>query len=71
LGQTKDEGNEVMALNVWDHDHIPGKNEMRSEWDKAEVDIDRECTCNDCGRNKICEFRYDLYNYDGDCLWLK
>ena len=47
------------------------KESQRSNWEEATVDIDRECTCNDCGRNEICEFRYDLYNYDGDCLWLK
>lgn len=47
------------------------KEAMRSEWEKATVDIDKDCTCNDCERNKICGFRYDIYNYDGDCLWIK
>lgn len=47
------------------------KDSMRNEWKKAGVDIDKECTCNKCDRVKICLFRYDLYNYDGDCLWLK
>ncbi|KKL52156.1 hypothetical protein LCGC14_2288350, partial [marine sediment metagenome] len=33
------------------------KEAMRSEWEKATVDIDKDCTCNDCERNKICGFR--------------
>lgn len=28
-------------------------------------------TCNDCPDNKDCEFAFDLYNLDGDCLATK
>ena len=47
------------------------KESQRKHWEEVELNIDKECTCNGCTRNKICPFRYDLYNYDGDCLWLK
>lgn len=47
------------------------KEAQRHNWEEATVDIDKECTCNDCDRKDICDFAFDLYNYDGDCLWLK
>jgi MoaA/NifB/PqqE/SkfB family radical SAM enzyme len=25
-------------------------------------------TCNDCPDKEVCEFAFDLYNLDGDCL---
>lgn len=30
-----------------------------------------ECTCDRCQVVLICEFAYDLYNTDGDCLGMK
>jgi hypothetical protein len=28
-------------------------------------------TCKDCGMNETCDFAFDRYNTDGDCLWMK
>jgi hypothetical protein len=28
-------------------------------------------TCDDCISSNVCEFAFDLYNTDGDCLALK
>lgn len=30
-----------------------------------------ELTCYRCSNNKTCEFAWDHYNTNGDCLWLK
>ena len=32
---------------------------------------ERESTCSSCLSNKECEFAFDLYNTDGDCLAIK
>jgi hypothetical protein len=32
---------------------------------------DRELTCEDCPSNAECEFAFDPYNTQGDCLALK
>ncbi len=34
------------------------------------IDPER-CSCNDCIRNEVCEFSFDPYNTDDDCLELK
>lgn len=49
------------------------KESQRKHWEEAGVDIDKECTYNDCYINKKskCQFAFNLYNYDRDCLWLK
>lgn len=44
------------------------KEKMRECWEEVDMDIDTECTCNDCGIAYYCKFSYDLYNCGGDCL---
>ncbi len=39
--------------------------EAQIQWDNIELDI-RKCTCNQC--LKECPFKYNVYNYDGDCI---
>lgn len=29
---------------------------------------DPRCTCNDCRWRDTCQYAYDGYNFDGDCL---
>lgn len=47
------------------------KERMRKGWEEFGKNIDTECTCNECVRKDNCIFAYDLYNFDGDCLWEK
>jgi len=37
------------------------------EWLKHDLDIN-QCTCNKCDKRVQCQYAYDIYNYDGDCL---
>jgi len=39
------------------------RNEIARQGGKAS-----SITCEDCGLNGTCEFAWDLYNTDGDCL---
>ena len=39
--------------------------------DLENVPVLEELTCFNCPVNKDCEFAFDLYNTDGDCLALK
>jgi hypothetical protein len=48
------------------------KDEMRDAWLKVRGrDIDTDCSCCDCPVNSSCEYAFDLYNSDGDCLAMK
>jgi recombinational DNA repair protein (RecF pathway) len=29
------------------------------------------CTCGNCANSVDCEFAFDIYNYDGDCIMEK
>jgi hypothetical protein len=42
---------------------------IKKDWDKFGIDPDN-CTCLDC-LTKDCEYRWDLYNFGGDCLLMK
>lgn len=46
------------------------KESMREAFEKRGYDIDK-CTCNDCPDKDHCEFAFDLYNTQGDCLAMK
>lgn len=39
------------------------------EWEKHKLDIE-ECTCNECEKDN-CPYRFDIYNYGGDCIMEK
>lgn len=45
------------------------KEDYRQEWQDAGLDIDSEiCTCNQCSMKDECDWAWDLFNYDGECL---
>jgi hypothetical protein len=41
--------------------------DMYEEDAHYEID-DKDCTCFDCPDKDICDYAWDLYNTDGDCL---
>ena len=47
------------------------KENMRRFWEEVDYDIDTS-TCNECypddDEEVKCEFAFDIYNIDGDCL---
>ncbi|TCL70711.1 hypothetical protein EDC14_100928 [Hydrogenispora ethanolica] len=40
----------------------------QSEWSQKGLDINR-CTCLTCYNTKRCEYAFETYNQDGECLW--
>lgn len=42
--------------------------EVVAEGSKRKEPAKERYTCNDCPDKETCEFAYDLYNLDGDCL---
>lgn len=42
-------------------------NSWRNFWVSAGLNPSK-CTCVKCISNKTCEYVYDYYNFDGDCL---
>ena len=40
------------------------------EWLKNDLDI-AKCTCNECDEAEKCQYAYDIYNIDGDCIMEK
>lgn len=47
------------------------KEEARAIWFDAGQCLDLECDCIGCFGETACEWRYDLYNQNGDCLGVK
>lgn len=41
---------------------------MRKAWEERNMDIDKDCLCNNCSSVKDCEFAWDLYNFGDNCL---
>lgn len=58
------------------------KESQRKHWGEVGIDIDTECTCNECYPSPVCvegdkhidnvevkcDCAFDIYNYKGDCL---
>jgi hypothetical protein len=40
-------------------------------WAEAREDFYAECSCIGCRYESTCDWRYDLYNSNGDCLGAK
>lgn len=45
--------------------------DYKSDMREYEITTIKRFTCFNCDSSPTCEFAYDLYNTDGDCLALK
>lgn len=63
----------VITFLSWGRIRMVDKESMREPWEERDLDIDKDCQCNDCIEKDTCEFAYDLYNTSNDssCLALK
>lgn len=46
------------------------KMSWKDEWKDLGMDLDR-CTCLNCDSKDNCQYAYDIYNVDGDCIMEK
>lgn len=48
------------------------KKRMKKNWDEIDMNIDKDCTCNQCYPEQQsivrCEWAFCSYNHSGDCL---
>ena len=46
------------------------KEKAKVIWERVGYDFEK-CSCHECGVKETCDYVYDLYNTNGDCLALK
>lgn len=49
-------------------DHVRRRADGLAELKRLAPELDPKFTCDDCGRKEVCEFAFDIFNLDGDCL---